>query len=164
MPDDIHQVPGAVARELDELHPETLTYWLRKLVFRGAWLDHRVKAGLLDISFDEGSGGFAYRMPSDQVPLVELAGADVHYEPPDVADNRWQRGRLDEALYFSENLVSGQRFERSEPGAGREVRMFHRPGGVADGVARRATRVPIREAPSCVRRESPGGDPGDTIA
>ena len=61
------------ARELDELHPEPLTYWLRKLVFRGAWLDHRVKAGLLDVSFDEGSGSFAYRMPSDQVPLVELA-------------------------------------------------------------------------------------------
>jgi hypothetical protein len=60
-------------RQLDELHPETLTYWLRKLVFRGAWLDHRVKAGLLDVSFDEDSGSFAYRMPSDQAPLVELA-------------------------------------------------------------------------------------------
>jgi hypothetical protein len=42
-------------------------------VFRGAWLDHRVKAGLLDVAFDEASGGFAYRMPSDQSPLVELA-------------------------------------------------------------------------------------------
>jgi len=59
--------------QLDRLHDETLCYWLRKLVFRGAWLDHRVKAGLLDISFDEASGGFGYRMPSDQSPLVELA-------------------------------------------------------------------------------------------
>ena len=42
-------------------------------MFRGAWLDHRVKAGLLDVAFDEGSGGFAYRMPTDQSPLVELA-------------------------------------------------------------------------------------------
>jgi hypothetical protein len=58
---------------LDELHAEPLSYWLRKLVFRGAWLDHRVKAGLLDVAFDEASGGFAYRMPSDQSPLVELA-------------------------------------------------------------------------------------------
>jgi hypothetical protein len=59
--------------QLDRLHDETLCYWLRKLIFRGAWLDHRVKAGLLDISFDEASGGFGYRMPSDQSPLVELA-------------------------------------------------------------------------------------------
>ena len=58
---------------LDELHPEPLSYWLRKLVFRGAWLDHRVKVGLLDVSFDEASGSFAYRMPSDQAPLLELA-------------------------------------------------------------------------------------------
>ena len=58
---------------LDRLHPEPLSYWLRKLVFRGAWLDHRVKAGLLDVSFDESSGSFAYRMPSDQTPLLELA-------------------------------------------------------------------------------------------
>ena len=61
------------ADELDSLHSETLCYWLRKLVFRGAWLDHRVKAGLLDVTFDEGSGSFGYRMPSDQSPLVELA-------------------------------------------------------------------------------------------
>ncbi|HEV7361152.1 MAG TPA: hypothetical protein VGN92_08670 [Mycobacterium sp.] len=61
------------AGPIDQLHDETLCYWLRKLVFRGAWLDHRVKAGLLDVAFDEASGGFAYRMPSDQSPLVELA-------------------------------------------------------------------------------------------
>jgi len=58
---------------LDCLHSEPLSYWLRKLVFRGAWIDHRVKAGLLDVSFDEASGSFAYRMPSDQTPVLELA-------------------------------------------------------------------------------------------
>ena len=61
------------AGELEQLHGETLVYWLRKLVFRGAWLDHRVKADLLDVSFDESSGRFAYRMPTDQTPLLELA-------------------------------------------------------------------------------------------
>jgi hypothetical protein len=61
------------AGELELLHRETLVYWLRKLVFRGAWLDHRVKADLLDVSFDENSGRFAYRMPTDQAPLLELA-------------------------------------------------------------------------------------------
>jgi hypothetical protein len=61
------------AEAIDRLHREPLAYWLRKLVFRGAWLDHRVKAGLLDVAFDESSGTFAYRMPSDQAPLLELA-------------------------------------------------------------------------------------------
>ncbi|MDX6591735.1 MAG: hypothetical protein QOJ13_931 [Gaiellales bacterium] len=61
------------AEAIDRLHSEPLAYWLRKLVFRGAWLDHRVKAGLLDVAFDESSGSFAYRMPSDQAPLLELA-------------------------------------------------------------------------------------------
>jgi hypothetical protein len=68
---------------IERLHDESLVYWLRKLVFRGAWLDHRVKAGLLDIAFDERSGEFAYRLPTDQVPLLELAPvpswADLQY-------------------------------------------------------------------------------------
>ena len=59
--------------EIDRLHPEPLSYWLRKLVFRGAWLDHRVKTGMLDVSFDQESGIFGYRMPTDTSPLVELA-------------------------------------------------------------------------------------------
>lgn len=58
---------------IEQLHDESVVYWLRKLVFRGAWLDHRVKAGVLDVAFDEGSGGFAYRLPTDQAPLIELA-------------------------------------------------------------------------------------------
>ena len=35
------------------LEGESLVYWLRKLVFRGAWLDHRVKEGLLEVAWDE---------------------------------------------------------------------------------------------------------------
>src|SRR3954465_10402833 len=42
---------------------ESLVYWLRKLVFRGAWLDHRVKEGLLEIAWDEERADFAYRDP-----------------------------------------------------------------------------------------------------
>ena len=37
---------------------ESLVYWLRKLVFRGAWLDHRVKEGLLDVSWIAETGDF----------------------------------------------------------------------------------------------------------
>ncbi|MGN6379964.1 MAG: hypothetical protein ACTHNU_13510 [Gaiellales bacterium] len=59
--------------EIDGLHQQPVTYWLRKLVFRGAWLDHRVKAGMLDVSYDERAGRFDYRMPTDASPLIELA-------------------------------------------------------------------------------------------
>jgi hypothetical protein len=61
------------ARLLNTLHTDPLAYWLRKLVFRGAWLDHRLKAGMLDITFDEGAGRFAYRMPTDQTPVLDVA-------------------------------------------------------------------------------------------
>jgi hypothetical protein len=61
------------ARLLNTLHSESLVYWLRKLVFRGAWLDHRLKAGMLDVTFDEDDGRFAYRMPTDQTPVVDVA-------------------------------------------------------------------------------------------
>ena len=39
-------------RVLAPQNGESLVYWLRKLVFRGAWLDHRVKEGLLDVVVD----------------------------------------------------------------------------------------------------------------
>ncbi len=64
---------AANARLLNTLHSEPLAYWLRKLVFRGAWLDHRLKAGMLDVTFDEGAGRFAYRMPTDQTPVLDVA-------------------------------------------------------------------------------------------
>ena len=32
---------------------ESLVYWLKKLVFRGAWLDHRVKEGKLEVGWDD---------------------------------------------------------------------------------------------------------------
>ena len=55
------------------LKGESLVYWLRKLVFRGAYLDHRVKEDLLDVSFDEGTGDFEYAEPEGGRTLLELA-------------------------------------------------------------------------------------------
>ena len=52
---------------------ESLVYWLRKLVFRGAYLDHRVKEGLLEVAFDEGTGDFGYAEPEGGRALLELA-------------------------------------------------------------------------------------------
>jgi hypothetical protein len=52
---------------------ESLVYWLRKLVFRGAWLDHRVKEGLLEVSWDEETGDFGYAEQRGGRALLELA-------------------------------------------------------------------------------------------
>jgi hypothetical protein len=69
--------------EIESHGGESLVYWLRKLVFRGAWLDHRVKSGMLEIVFDESEGEFQYRLPTSERPAIELAGhpswADVRY-------------------------------------------------------------------------------------
>jgi hypothetical protein len=60
--------------EVSVLHGESLVYWLRKLVFRSAWLDHRVKLGLLDVRYDDRAGDFRYGRPGAERPLVEVAG------------------------------------------------------------------------------------------
>ena len=41
----------------------SLVHWLRRLVFRGAWLDQRVKEGELDVVFDERTQTFGYVQP-----------------------------------------------------------------------------------------------------
>src|SRR5881392_10960 len=41
----------------------SLVHWLRRLIFRGAWLDQRVKEGELDIHFDGDSQAFVYIQP-----------------------------------------------------------------------------------------------------
>ena len=59
---------------------ESLVYWVRKLVFRGAWLDHRVKEGLLDVDWDEQEGEFGYRDPRGDRALLELAPVPSWHE------------------------------------------------------------------------------------
>jgi hypothetical protein len=59
---------------------ESLVYWLRKLVFRGAWLDHRVKEGLLEVNWDEEEGEFGYRDPRGDRALLELAPVPSWHE------------------------------------------------------------------------------------
>jgi hypothetical protein len=50
---------------------DDLVHWIRKLVFRGAWLDQQVKDGWLDPVFDE--SGFTYRAAEQGEPVVMLA-------------------------------------------------------------------------------------------
>jgi len=59
---------------------ESLVYWLRKLVFRGAWLDHRVKDGRLEVTWDDGSSEFAYLEPGGERALLELAPTPSWHE------------------------------------------------------------------------------------
>jgi hypothetical protein len=59
---------------------ESLVYWLRKLVFRGAWLDHRVKEGLLDVSWEDDTGDFGYAEPEGGRTLLELAPVPSWHE------------------------------------------------------------------------------------
>jgi hypothetical protein len=49
--------------ELSGPGDRSLVHWLRRLVFRGAWLDQRVKEGELDIRWDSDFGGFRYIQP-----------------------------------------------------------------------------------------------------
>jgi hypothetical protein len=62
------------------LGEESLVYWLRKLVFRSAWLDHRVKQDLLDVEWDEDSSEFTYLDPRGDRALLELAPVPSWHE------------------------------------------------------------------------------------
>mgnify|MGYP007046708315 CR=1 FL=1 len=44
---------GERIAELQARGGEDPVYWLRKLVFRSAWLDHRIKHGQVDVAFDD---------------------------------------------------------------------------------------------------------------
>jgi hypothetical protein len=59
---------------------ESLVYWLRKLVFRGAWLDQQVKAGKLEVTWDERTGDFGYRDPDGGRALLDLAPVPSWHE------------------------------------------------------------------------------------
>ena len=58
--------------EVSLVQGESLVYWLKKLVFRGAWLDQRVKEGKLEVEFDESDADFAYHDPDGGRALLEL--------------------------------------------------------------------------------------------
>ena len=63
------------------LDGESLVYWLRKLIFRGAWLDHQVKRGALEVVWDEDDAEFAYQHPGGGGrPLLELAPVPSWHE------------------------------------------------------------------------------------
>jgi hypothetical protein len=52
---------------------ESLVYWLRKLGFRGAWLDQAVKDGRLEVAWDDRTSEFSYSDPRGDRALLDLA-------------------------------------------------------------------------------------------
>jgi hypothetical protein len=59
---------------------EDPVYWLRKLVFRSAWLDHRIKHGVVDVRFEERTGSFvpiagAFPLPDEPTPRFARVSA-----------------------------------------------------------------------------------------
>jgi len=59
--------------ELQGPSERSLVHWLRRLVFRGAWLDQRVKEGELEVVFDTDTQTFGYAQPDRGHELIELA-------------------------------------------------------------------------------------------
>ena len=72
--------PRALGEHVNDCWPElvgpadrSLVHWLRRLVFRCAWLDQRVKEGELDVAFDETRTRFGYVQPERDGEPIELA-------------------------------------------------------------------------------------------
>ncbi len=59
--------------ELNDPADSSLVHWLRRLVFRGAWLDQRVKEGELAVRFDPDTLSFAYAQTDRENELIELS-------------------------------------------------------------------------------------------
>jgi hypothetical protein len=60
-------------RELSGPADRSLVHWLRRLVFRGAWLDQRVMEGELEVVFNEHDNTFGYAQPDRDFELIELS-------------------------------------------------------------------------------------------
>jgi hypothetical protein len=83
---EIIEPASALGEHVNECWPElvgpaerSLVHWLRRLVFRGAWLDQRVKEGELGVTYDEQSGAFAYVQPAE--PGIPGAGEAIELAP-----------------------------------------------------------------------------------
>ena len=63
----------------------SLVHWLRRLVFRGAWLDQRVKEGELSVSFDEQTGASATCSPPNRARPARASRSSSRQSPPGTA-------------------------------------------------------------------------------
>jgi hypothetical protein len=77
---EILEPASALGEHVNDCWPElvgpserSLVHWMRRLIFRSAWLDQRVKEGELDIRFDDHCSSFIYVQPDRGGEPVELA-------------------------------------------------------------------------------------------
>jgi hypothetical protein len=77
---EIHEPASGLGEHVNDCWPElvgpsdrSLVHWLRRLVFRSAWLDQRVKEGELDVFYDDRAAMFRYVQPDRDFQPVELA-------------------------------------------------------------------------------------------
>jgi hypothetical protein len=71
---------SALGAHVNECWPEligpaerSLVHWLRRLIFRGAWLDQRVLEGELEVVFIPFEGSFCYVQPDRPGEPIELS-------------------------------------------------------------------------------------------
>src|ERR1700748_1265175 len=71
---------SALGEHVNDCWPElvgpadrSLVHWLRRLVFRSAWLDQRVKEGEVGGAFDDNTHTFSYVQPDRGNEPIELA-------------------------------------------------------------------------------------------
>ena len=77
---EVHDPASALGEHVNDCWPDlvgpaerSLVHWLRRLVFRSAWLDQRVKEGELDVSYDQDTESFCYIQPDRDGEAIELA-------------------------------------------------------------------------------------------
>jgi len=77
---EVHDPASALGEHVNDCWPElvgpaerSLVHWLRRLIFRSAWLDERVKEGELDIAFEPETHTFAYIQPDRGGEAIELS-------------------------------------------------------------------------------------------
>jgi hypothetical protein len=77
---EVQDPASALGEHINDCWPElvgpaerSLVHWLRRLVFRSAWLDQRVKEGELDVVFHEASHSFGYIQPERDDEPIELS-------------------------------------------------------------------------------------------
>ena len=77
---EVQDPASALGEHVNDCWPElvgpaerSLVHWLRRLVFRSAWLDQRVKEGELDVVFDDVTSSFGYVQPERDREPIELS-------------------------------------------------------------------------------------------
>lgn len=77
---EVAEPASALGEHVNDCWPElvgpaerSLVHWLRRLIFRCAWLDQRVKEGELEIAYVEDRADFAYIQPDRDGEAIELS-------------------------------------------------------------------------------------------